>query len=67
MIEYLKPTSLHRFGVVVLYLNKEIYGLGHCLDLSGDSHEDESYTIWIGFCLKLKIFYCYYFKFVLAY
>jgi hypothetical protein len=57
MVEYIKPTSLHRFRVVLLYLDKElIYELGHFLDLSGDSHENESYSSWTEFFLKLKIF-----------
>ena len=57
MVEYIKPTSLHMFPVVLFYLDKElIYDLGHCLDLSGDSHENESYSRWIEFFLKLKIF-----------
>jgi len=47
MVEYIKPTSLRRIYVVLLYLDKElIYELGHCLDLSGDSRENESYSSW---------------------
>jgi hypothetical protein len=59
MVEYVMPTSLYRFHVVLVdsYLDKElIYELGHCLDLSGDSHENEFYSSWIEFFLKSKIF-----------
>ena len=45
MAEYMKPTWLQRFRVVLLYVDKElIYELGHCLELSGDSRENESYS-----------------------
>jgi len=49
-MEYVKPTSLQRFHVVLLYVDKELmYELGHCLELSGDRHEIESYSSCIEF------------------
>jgi len=57
MVEYMKPNSLQRFHVVLLYVDKELlYELGHFLELSGDSHENESYSSCIDFFLKMKIF-----------
>jgi len=57
MAEYMKPTWLQRFRVVLLYVDKElIYELGHCLELSGDSRENESYSSCMFFFLKMKIF-----------